>query len=213
MCSYPVLYSFRRCPYAIRARMVLKRAGIRCELREVRLKDKPAEMLRISEKGTVPVLQLQDGKILDESLAIMLWALEQHDPDSWLAVDEGRAQELISRNDLDFKVKLDRYKYHARHPEHSQEYYREQAKEFLSELEDLLAATAGRGLLQGRTSLADIALFPFIRQFARVDWGWFCQGHYKFLKRWLAALEESELFLSIMHKHPPWRQDDLVTLF
>ena len=211
MSAYPVLYSFRRCPYAIRARIALKRAGVICELREVLLREKPQEMLVVSSKGTVPVLLLRDGRVVDESLDIMLWALQQNDPDSWLDMDK-RTQALIVGNDFDFKEKLDRYKYYERYPEYPREYYRRQAEVFLRELEALLDATGGRGLVQGRTTLADIALFPFVRQFARVDWDWFCRSDYTLLKTWLSGFEESELFLSIMHRHPPWHKGDPLTL-
>ena len=127
----PILYSFRRCPYAIRARLALAYAGIAVEIREVALKNKPEQMLAISPKGTVPVLQLPDGRVLEESLDIMHWALAHHDPEHWLAFDT-KAETLIKWNDGDFKYSLDRYKYAARYPEFSQAYYGQQTEHFLT---------------------------------------------------------------------------------
>ncbi len=198
---YPLLYSFRRCPYAIRSRMALAVAGISYELCEVNLRDKPPEMMAISARGTVPVLQLADGQVIDESLEVMFWALHQSDPEHWLDADEHESRSLIERNDFDFKDKLDRYKYHVRYPEHAQQVYRQQAEEFLLDLEQRLENNNGNGLITGRTTLADVAIFPFIRQFSRVDEQWFAQSPYVKLRCWLERFEKNELFLRVMKKH------------
>ena len=212
MQTYPVLYSFRRCPYAIRARMALKYASIECELREVILSNKPQVMIILSSKGTVPVLQLTDGKIIDESLDVMLWALQQSDPDNWLNVEAQNSRLLIENNDNGFKLYLDRYKYFQRFPKESQLYYRENAEEFIKLLETRLHKNNGIGLVTGSISLADVAIFPFIRQFAHVDWEWFSNSQYKNLISWLLRFEESELFLSIMKKYEPWQENRDVVL-
>jgi glutathione S-transferase len=203
----PVLYSFRRCPYAIRGRMALVAANIKCELREVVLSDKPAEMLAISAKGTVPVLQLTEGQVIDESLDVMYWALQQSDPEHWLNVNEDETQLLIKCNDGEFKQNLDRYKYFNRYPEHSQEYYRSQAEAFLLNLEEHLQINKGAGLVDKKQSLADIAIFPFIRQFSRVDYDWFLNSPYVELKQWLSNIEESERFLNVMKKYKHWKNE------
>lgn len=200
----PVLYSFRRCPYAIRARLAIARAGIACELREILLRDKPAAMLEISPKGTVPVLQLPDGAVIDESLDIMEWVLDQTDPDGWRATDLSTARALIERNDQDFKPILDRYKYFERYPEQPQEYYRDQASSFLNRLDASLAVHEVRGLTGPRTGLADVAIFPFVRQFAGVDRSGFDATPWTHLAVWLKAWEASPLFLRVMTKYPVW---------
>jgi len=203
--SLPVLYSFRRCPYAIRARLALWQAGIEVELRELVLRDKPAEMLALSPKGTVPVLQLPDGRVIDQSLDIMRWALERHDPDGWLGVAGAEAQAaLIERNDVDFKPLLDRYKYVDRHPERTRAEWRDAAvATFLAPLE---AQLGGRPCLFGAApSLADAAIFPFVRQFAGVDGGWFDQAPLPSLRAWLTRWCEGALFASVMRRQPVWR--------
>lgn len=197
----PVLYSFRRCPYTMRARLALVYAGIRVELREIALRNKPEQLLVISPKGTVPVLHLRDGRVIDESLDIMQWALAQHDPKHWLAMTED-SRRLIAWNDGDFKYFLDRYKYADRYPDYPMQYYRQQAEVFLAELEGRLRACrylSGKGF-----SLADAAIFPFIRQFAAVDDKWFQAGAYPALKIWLDDLSASALFNAVMLKYPVW---------
>lgn len=211
--SYPVLYSFRRCPYAIRARTALLVASIKCEIREVILQDKPEAMLALSNKGTVPVLQLEDGRVIDESLDLMLWALEQSDPEHWLDADNDESRSLIEQNDKDFKDKLDRYKYFSRFPEHPQLYYRQQAEEFLNELEQRLADNNGAGLIDKRITLADVAIFPFIRQFAHVDYLWFNKSTYTKTGHWLESFEKSDLFLRVMQKYKLWTLNSNVEIF
>ncbi|PMZ86795.1 MULTISPECIES: glutathione S-transferase [unclassified Pseudomonas] len=195
------LYSFRRCPYAMRARMALRYSGVAVDIVEVSLKAKPAEMLALSGKGTVPVLSV-DGRVIDESLDIMRWALAQNDPQDWLLKDDPVAAEqiapLIEQNDQVFKVHLNRYKYAERYPEQPMEVYRSEGEVFLRRLDQLLE---GRDyLLAGHPSLADVALMPFVRQFAHVDRKWFGQTPYLRLQAWLQRLLESDLFTSIMKK-------------
>ena len=191
------LYSFRRCPYAMRARMALRYCGVPVEIIEVSLKAKPAEMLAISPKGTVPVLDA-NGRVIDESLEIMRWALAQNDPQDWLLGGDARIAELIEANDQVFKGHLNRYKYAERYPEQPMEVYRAEGEMFLRRLEELLE---GRDcLLTDHPSLADVALLPFVRQFAHVDREWFAQTPYVRLQAWLQRFLESELFTSIMKK-------------
>ncbi|KAI2693571.1 glutathione S-transferase [Pseudomonas sp. TNT3] len=195
------LYSFRRCPYAMRARMALRYSGVAVDIVEVSLRAKPAEMLALSSKGTVPVLNA-DGQVIDESLSIMRWALAQNDPQDWLLKDDsaGQAQidTLIEENDQVFKVHLNRYKYAERYPEQPMEVYRAEGEVFLRKLDGLLA---GRDyLLAGHPSLADVALMPFVRQFAHVDREWFGQTPYGRLQVWLQRFLESALFIGVMQK-------------
>ena len=205
----PVLYSFRRCPYAIRARLALYASGVTVELREVTLRDKPESMLTASPKGSVPVLVLPDGRVIDESWDIMVWALQQHDPDGWLGKNNAyvnAATPLLIENDTAFKNHLDRYKYPDRYPEHPQTYYRSKAGIFLQQLENQLRAP--RFLLGDAISIADVAIFPFIRQFAEVDKNWFAQAPYPFLKRWLEIFSGSEYFAAVMKKYSVWHPGD-----
>ncbi|WP_411960893.1 glutathione S-transferase [Pseudomonas mandelii] len=195
------LYSFRRCPYAMRARMALRYSGVAVQIVEVSLKAKPAEMLALSAKGTVPVLSI-DGQVIDESLAIMHWALSQNDPQDWLLKGDPAGQAhiaaLIEENDQTFKVHLNRYKYAERYPEQPMETYRAEGEVFLRKLEVLLE---GRDyLLAAHPSLADVALMPFIRQFAHVDREWFGKTPYVRLQGWLQRFLASELFVGVMQK-------------
>jgi glutathione S-transferase len=198
MAALALLYSYRRCPYAMRARMALSYAGIAYQLHDISLKDKPAGLLAVSPKGTVPVLVLPDGRVLEQSLDIMHWALQQHDPSRWLDIDRDNSQALISENDGAFKQTLDKYKYASRFPEQSAASYRSQAEVFLCKLEQALQE---RPFLSGaHLSLTDVAIFPFIRQFAAVDANWFAQATYPKLQAWLQARLESSLFLGVMAK-------------
>lgn len=205
----PVLYSFRRCPYAMRARLALYASGVAVELREVSLRDKPASMLAASPKGSVPVLLLPDGQVIDESWDIMQWALHRHDPDGWLGVNDSHgyaAIPLISKNDTAFKYHLDRYKYPDRYPEYPQSHYRCEAEVFLLKLENRLGAS--RFLLGDELSVADVAIFPFIRQFAKVDKDWFALSPYSKLQRWLKDFIDSKRFVAIMEKYSIWHPGD-----
>lgn len=191
-----ILYSFRRCPYAMRARMALRYSGAAVEIREVSLKAKPADMLAASPKGTVPVLLLDDGRVIDESLDIMRWALARHDPDGWLQADAEAMATLLAGNDGPFKQALNRYKYAERHPEQPMTHYRDQGCEFLQVLEGHLER--GPWLCGERMSLADVALAPFVRQFRGVDLAWFAQAPYPRVREWIEAFIESSLFTAIM---------------
>jgi len=197
----PLLYTFRRCPFAIRARLAIKVSGVAVDMHEVSLRAKPKEMLECSPKGTVPVLKFADGSVLEQSLDIIHWALSLNDPENWLDSDPDASAEimaLIKQNDESFKPALDLYKYAARFPEHSEAYYREQAEPFLAELNTRLSQDGY--LMCGRYTLADMAIFPFIRQFRNVNPDWFYASHYHHLIAWLDRLIGSELFQSIMQK-------------
>ncbi|MDR3428296.1 glutathione S-transferase [Silvimonas sp.] len=196
----PLLYTFRRCPYAIRARLAIAVSGVPVQQHEVVLRDKPAAMLACSPKGTVPVLQLPDGTVLEQSLDIMLWALNLADPEGWLQ-GEGwsvAAQELVAQNDGSFKFYLDRYKYPERYPEHSAVYYREQGELYLQQLEQRLQRQDW--LAGDKPGLVDMAAFPFVRQFAHVDKTWFYQSPYPRLIAWLDNQLASALFAQVMQK-------------
>ncbi|MGV0963816.1 MAG: glutathione S-transferase [Polynucleobacter sp.] len=198
----PILYSYRRCPYAMRARMALKYAGIQVEHREIELRNKPHSMLIASPKGTVPVLCV-DGLVLDQSLDIMRWALERSDPDGWMEVDEQVSQVWIEKNDGPFKVLLDQYKYPNRFPDLSQEDVLNRAIELmLKPMESALQSS--RYLMGNKMSLVDVAIFPFIRQFAAVNPQQFGGLPFTSVKTWLNQHLESGLFNSVMDKHPTW---------
>jgi glutathione S-transferase len=196
------LYSFRRCPYAIRARLAIAYSGQVVQLREIILKEKPIEMIQLSSKGTVPVLHLSNGEILDESLDIMAWALSRNDPENWLSDNISEMLTLIDKNDFEFKGWLDRYKYSDRFPDNTESFYREECEDFLVQLEQRLTNT--HYLFSNKISLADMAIFPFIRQFAAVDKIWFDRAPYPQLQNWLGSLVNGPLFHSIMHKYPVW---------
>jgi glutathione S-transferase len=198
----PILYSYRRCPYAMRARMAIWAANIQVEVREISLREKPAHLLQISPKGTVPVLQLPDGIVLEQSLDIMQWALAQNDPQGWLNAGHEAVNALINNNDGDFKKALDRYKYPDRYPEHTQAFYRGQGEQFLQRLETALARHDY--LLWDKPSMADVAIFPFIRQFAAVDAEWFASSPYPKLRVWLEHWLKSALFAEVMQKFPTY---------
>lgn len=206
--SLPILYSFRRCPYAMRARMALWVAGLAVELREVKLAAKPPELLAASPKGTVPVLVLPDGRVIDQSLHIMRWALAQNDPEGWLAGDDAA---LIAANDGPFKHHLDRAKYPGRYEEDGLADHRAKALAQLAPLEQRLADAPY--LCGDARSLTDIALLPFIRQFAAIDPAWFAAQPLPHVQGWLEGLLASDLFASVMGKYPPWQAGDAPVLF
>lgn len=212
--SLPILYSFRRCPYAMRARMALLQANIRCELREVVLKEKPEAMIALSDKGTVPVLLTPEQNVLEESLDVMHWALSQSDPDNWLGVNNEITDALIKHNDGEFKHYLDRYKYHVGYPEHPPEYYRDKAAAFLERLEQTLQQHDGKALASAtQLTFTDIAIFPFVRQFAHVDLNWFEESPYTRLKQWYNSIAQSDLFQRCMHKYAQWQPDQSPVYF
>jgi glutathione S-transferase len=198
----PILYSYRRCPYAMRARMALKYAGIEVEHREIELRNKPQSMLRLSPKGTVPVL-CADGLILDQSMDIIHWALMQSDPDGWGDADESLSKLWIEKNDGLFKTLLDQYKYPNRYPNLIQEEVFDAAIELMLSPMDA-SLQNNQYLLGDRISLVDVATFPFIRQFAMVNAQRFADLPFNALKKWLQQQVESDLFLSAMDKHPTW---------
>ena len=194
--------------------MAIRYAGIRVELREVLLVDKPAELLDCSPKGTVPVLQLENGDVIDESLDIMHWALAINDPQGWQP-RQGRlcheTRRWIESNDSEFKHWLDRYKYADRYPEHPAVFYRQQAEVFIRQLDEGLSQQAY--LLSDTPGLVDVALFPFLRQFALVDRHWFDNSGYEHLKVWLQKLLENDLFISVMDKYARWNPADKKVIF
>ncbi len=202
MSILPILYSFRRCPYAMRARLALYSSGIKCELREVVLRDKPSEMIKISPKATVPVLQLNDGTVIDESHDIAVWAIGQNDPNDWHGYIE-EMSDLVKINDFRFKTHLDKYKYSSRNPELSKEEHRENANFFLEHLEMLLEKN---GFLSAdRQTITDLAIFPFIRQFAFVDKNYFNTLKFNRLQSWLDYHLKSAMFKNIMTKYGQWQ--------
>lgn len=198
----PILYTYRRCPYAMRARMALKKCDIEVEFREISLRDKPKHMLQVSPKGTVPVLVTLDDIVVDESLDVMRWALAQTDAHEWLQADQILTDVLIAENDSTFKKALDAYKYHDRYPEKSQAEHRADGEIFLEKLEALLQEN--KYLVAEQITMADMAIMPFIRQFSGVDKPWFEASHYIKLKAWLEELLNSVLFKSVMQKRPTY---------
>ena len=216
----PVLYSFRRCPYAMRARLAIAASGLRCELREVVLRSKPPQMLAASPKATVPVLVLPGGQVIEQSLEIMLWALRQNDPEGWLGPTPEALpamQALIAANDGAFKQHLDRYKYPNRYPqEHAgneqsfSQTHRAGAACWLRALETRLA---GRAWLFGTASLADMAIGPFVRQFAHTDAAWFATQSWPHMNAWLMRWESGPLFQRVMEKYPAWQPGQAVVEF
>ena len=215
MSTLPVLYSFRRCPYAMRARMAIRYAGLSTELREVVLSDKPASMLLYSPKGTVPVLVLPDGKVIDESIDIIHWALSVNDPDQWLTgCSEAQLlwlNQLVEENDYSFKLSLDKYKYAERFPEQSATVYRAEGDKFLIRLEEMLQANTF--LAGDNMTVADVAVFPFVRQFAHVDKDWFYQTKYLKLQQWLDLILDMALFKEVMKKYKPWKEGAEIIMF
>ena len=212
--SLPVLYSFRRCPYAMRARLAIAAAGLQVVLREVVLKDKPKALLAISPKATVPVLQTSDS-VLEESQDTALWAFQQSDPAGfWQPLTAEQQQltlSLIAETDGDFKEALDRYKYADLYPGKSQLSYRQEGETFLAKLEQRLSRQSF--LITQQPTLADIAVMPFIRQFAMVDQNWFNHADYPQLQRWLNSFLQSAIFKRIMQHYPQWQPGDEAVLF
>ncbi len=198
----------------MRARMAIAVADQKVLLREVVLRDKPASMLEVSGKGTVPVLVLQDGMIIDESLDVMTWALQRHDPEEWLRPEVGTftdMQSLIAECDGPFKHHLDRFKYTTRYEDVDPDVHRTEAGKFLSGLDRRLAGS--KYLYGGKRSVADIAIFPFVRQFAGAAGSWFCNDKFPNLTPWLEGHVTSDFFKSIMKKYPQWQQGDVEPVF
>lgn len=203
----PILYSFRRCPFAMRARMALAVSGVRCELREVRLGTKPSSMLAVSSKGTVPILVTPDGQVIDESLDIMRWALATSDPEDWLARDDAA---LIAANDAAFKRDLDRYKYPQRY-DCDPIAHRASGLTFLREIDARLSV--GGQLGGTERGFADAAIMPFVRQFAAVDRQWFDTQTIAHVQTWLTGHLASDLFKAVMIREAPWSPNDRPIIF
>jgi glutathione S-transferase len=199
----PILWTFRRCPYAMRARLAIFSAGFDVELREILLRDKPKAFLLASPKGTVPVVKT-GTRVIEESFEVMLWALEQNDPEG-LRDMPAHGFDLISHTDGPFKTALDRYKYASRHADVDVGLEQHKTGLFLHQLERMLE---GRTYLFGNSpSLADMAILPFVRQFAHVDLEWFEAQPWANVTRWLADFKASDRFAAIMTKYPPWVPD------
>lgn len=212
--ALPTLYSFRRCPYAMRARLAVLASGVACELREIVLRDKAPEFLAASPKGTVPVVVTQSGAVIEQSLDVMRWALEQNDPEGWLAPDgapPGAVDALIAECDGPFKDSLDRYKYANRYEGADPLGERAKAEVFLRKLDRRLAGSAY--LFGDDVSLADMAIVPFVRQFANVDRAWFDAQDWPHLTAWLEGFLASERFEAIFKKYPKWQAGDAPTAF
>lgn len=202
----PTLYSFRRCPYAMRARLALAASGQSVALREVVLRDKPPEMIEASPKATVPVLLLGDGSVLEESLDVMNWALSEADPEGWLDADRALMDKLVAQNDGPFKHNLDRYKYANRYDGAVAEEHRAEASKTLIELDTRLAKSDW--LCGPRASFADYAILPFVRQFANTDRAWFDEQDWPHLRGWLERFLASDRFKAVMKKYPQWSAGD-----
>ncbi|MDG2155864.1 MAG: glutathione S-transferase [Gammaproteobacteria bacterium] len=209
--ALPILYSFRRCPYAIRARLAIAQAGVAVQLREVLLRDKPQALREVSPKATVPVLVLPDGQVLAESFDIVQWALSGYERGSWRPAESSGLRELVAQNDGEFKRNLDGYKYPDRHLEHSREEYRAAGELWLAELDHRLALSPY--LAGDHPGAADIAVLPFVRQFVNTDTEWFATAGYFTLNAWLTAWLASPLFISVMNKYVPWQPSDEPIVF
>lgn len=202
--NFPILYTFRRCPYAMRARMALYHAKINYEHREILLKNRPKNLYEISPKGTVPVLDLLNGEVIDESFDIMKWAISKNKSETLFNRSKQKQIDLILLNDNQFKKWLDKYKYHVRFPEYPLEYYRKECEKILDIYEDRLK---DKSFFFGATiSLADIAVMPFIRQFSNVDIGYF-NNRFTFLSKWKQSLISLEIFSKMMNKFEVWEED------
>jgi len=210
--NLPILYSFRRCPYAMRARMAIHISGQKCEIREVLLRDKPPSMLEYSAKGTVPVLILQDGKVIDESLDVIDWALNLNDPDDWQrSKDTKKTKELIKINDGEFKYHLDRYKYSKRYDNEDPEFHKKKCLKFIELINNEL--NNSKYIFDDNISYADIVVLPFIRQFRIADIEWFDSLPYDNLKNWLSNFLDSSLLNSSMKKYDLWKEGDKSIVF
>ena len=212
--KYPTLYSFRRCPYAMRARLVLRLCKIECIIREISLKEKNTEFLKVSPKATVPVLVLPNGEVLEESLDIIYWSLEQNDPFK-LKINNRLANEnnkLIELFDTEFKFHLDRYKYSSRYNIQNSKVHRDKAREILVQINTMLK---GKNYIGGKNiSLLDISILPFVRQFRIADMKWFDNNlGLDNVNKWLNIFLNSDLLASIMTKYKVWEIDDPITLF
>ena len=203
--NFPILYTFRRCPYAMRARMALYHAKINYEHREILLKNRPKNLYEISPKGTVPVLDLLNGEVIDESFDIMKWAISKNRSETLFNRVKQDQIDMISLNDNQFKKWLDKYKYHVRHPENSLDFYRKNCEKILNKYEKALKDS--RYIIDNEISLADFAILPFVRQFANVDINWF-DSNYFHLSAWLKKIMDSDIFNQIMKKFEVWDENE-----
>ena len=212
--KYPTLYSFRRCPYAMRARLVLRLCKIECIIREISLKEKNTEFLKVSPKATVPVLVLPNGEVLEESMDIIYWSLEQNDPSNLKVKDQlaRKTSKLIELFDTEFKFHLDRYKYSSRYNIQNSKVHRDKAREILVQINTMLK---GKNYIGGKNiSLLDISILPFVRQFRIADMKWFDNNlGLDNVNKWLNIFLNSDLLASIMTKYKVWEIDDPITLF
>lgn len=220
----PVLYSFRRCPYAMRARLAIVAAGLQVEIRELVLRAKPAHMLEISPKGTVPVLWLQNGEVIDQSLDVMRWAVAQQFPTSWMQLDDSQQQQCdawIALLDGEFKHNLDRYKYPHRYHRHTESenhtcdplVHRAACVKVLEQWNEVLDQTCAY-LFGNSPSFADCAILPFVRQFRIADENWFdTELQLPALQRWLGDFLVSPELEQAMVKYTPWQPGDLPIIF
>ena len=202
----PILWSFRRCPFAMRARLAIAASGQIVQLREILLRDKPAAFLATSAKGTVPVLDLQDGTVIEESRDIMMWALGANDPNGWLDISQkqpDKVKTFLDNVDGPFKYALDRYKYASRYEVSAARQHRENGAQFLEKLDKSLGTTGA--LSDSSLGLMDFAILPFIRQFRIADPEWFDEQPWPCLHRWLQEFLGSAAFLGVMLKYPPWQ--------
>ena len=208
MTQYPILWSFRRCPYAIRARLAIASSRQSVVLREILLRNKPAAFLTTSAKGTVPVLDL-NGTVIAESIKVMHWALQKSDPAKWLSMPS-EGHDLIAKADGPFKSALDLYKYYIRYPDGTRSTAQQSGAKFLLQLNKMLV---GKDWLFGRQSLADMAILPFVRQFANADITWFNMQDWPDLLRWLNAFTKSGTFANVMTRYPSWEPAQKQVLF
>ena len=206
--DHPILYSFRRCPYAIRARLAILVADQTVNLREIVLRDKAEEFLKTSPSGTVPCLKLPD-RVLDESLDIMAWALARNDPENWLQMPP-EGYQLIAECDGSFKHALDRTKYASRYPDQDVGLNRSKANEFLFKLNSQLSKPY---LFGASPRLADMAILPFVRQFAHIDYDVFLQSDVPNVVDWLERFKASTIFAWVMNKYKKWEPDAPVVHF
>ena len=197
--QFPILYSFRRCPYAIRARLALLVSKQTVEIREVLLKDKPVDFINKSPSKTVPCLILND-QVIDESLDIMIWALEINDPEKWLETTDSEF-DLINLIDHEFKPLLDKTKYATRFPDEDFYKNRENALKILKEVDERIS---DKNIYKNRFTLVDMAIFPFIRQFAFIDRTFFNSQNWKNLVNWLDLILNSQLFSKCQTKFKQW---------
>lgn len=213
--ALPVLYSLRRCPYAMRGRMGIALSKQQVLLREIVTKDKPSELLASSPKGTVPVLVLSDGNVIEQSLEVMMWALHRNDPQDLLRLSNPslskQIHQLIQQNDNEFIGHLEKYRASVRYRNDDIEQRRNLCEAFISELE---AKLARHDYLFGDSpSLADFAVMPFVSQFVRVEKKWFVQSEYQNVGRWLRSHLESKLYTQVMKQYPLWNDTKQDCLF